>query len=136
MVRKIFYKSILLFIFLTSFFSCQRISVPEPSLNVLFGEWKFQSASGGFTGDGPGWSQSRGIRINFKKSGTVIRSEAGRVVQTENFKFVQKTSIFSDDISYQLDYPQSIDQSFSIKGDTLLLQDEVHDGFSYTYTRK
>ncbi len=127
---------LLCFSLLSSSCQAQKIRIPDPLCKKLFGQWIFHSSSGGFTGQGADWATTDNIIILFKNNGTYQRTGKAMPAVKDTFKFVKGASILSEEQVYLIDYKNNIDQSFSIKGDTLFLFDEVHDGFSYTFLRK
>ncbi|MDI1353483.1 MAG: hypothetical protein PSX36_01105 [bacterium] len=102
----------------------------------LFAHWNFLSGSGGITGKGPGWTKENQIHIQFKKNGSYYFFENGKPKTCDKFLLIEKNSLLTGQKVNMIDYRNGSDQSFRISGDTLFLQDEMQDGFSYIFLKK
>ncbi len=102
-----------LFILVFCIASCkaQKIKVPDPALKKLFGQWKYQGSSGGFSGRGADWPLNENICITFKNNGIFQRSGKSMPLVKDTSKLVKSSTIFSGEEVYLVDYKNNIDQS-------------------------
>jgi hypothetical protein len=103
--------------------------------SAIFGKWNYHSGSGGFTGKGPGWTEADKVTLDLKKNGTYCLQQNSKPLIADKFRLTKIKSIYGE-MRDCLDLKKHMDQSFILHGDTLLLTDEVHDGFSYIFIRK
>jgi len=126
--------------------SCRKdISVPDASLEKLFGKWNWVQTSGYsgiITPATAGYSSS----IEFKKTGICKSYENGKEQYKLKFTLAKGTSIYSTGTAYLIKYKQpglfpskapTLAESirFGIQ-DTLFLSEETSNGNSYAYIKQ
>lgn len=122
-------------ILILMFNSCKKVAIPEASVNVVFGKWKYINSSGGWSG-GQCWPTDKSIWIEFKENGHYKKHENGKLVQTEKFTFKEVEGINSNK-TYVIRFNENRTQSFKVSGDTLFLSDYGWaDGCSFTFVKK
>jgi len=114
------------------------MQVPDPELKKIFGKWQWVESSGGFAGKittpaKAGYSE----RIEFSNEGIYHKFKNDSLIDRKSFSFSQKTSIQTGKPAWVLSLNEgSIPMAVSFSGqDTLMLNEQVHDGFSHTYVR-
>jgi hypothetical protein len=125
------------FIFLSS--TCKKaIQVPDQELKKIFGKWEWLETSGGFAGkittpSKAGYSE----RIEFSNDGVYQKFRNDSLTDKKQFSFSQKTSIQTGKPAWVLSLNEgSNSMAVSFSGqDTLMLNEQVYDGFSYSYVR-
>jgi hypothetical protein len=125
----------LLFLGLTILSCAQQLSSKEP-VKAIVGKWRFVSSSGGFSGKGVDWKASDKILAEYKKNGNYKLTSSGKLKKQDHFSISKGRGIRSGEQTELLHFKNSIEQEFHIKGDTLFLDENVHDGFSYIFIRK
>jgi hypothetical protein len=114
--------------------SCEKQNVyPE-----IVGTWDWVFSKGGIAGltikptalDNRQMIFDAGANYTFKKNGTVLVST--------KYKLENAKSIASNEPVPSITFPSNdaMTFSYSIKGDSLFLFEEVYDGFGHTYVRK
>jgi hypothetical protein len=130
------------------FSACRKdISLPDPSLEKLFGSWEWVQTSGGFAGQiktpaTEGHTQS----VEFSSKGIYKLFINGDQKSKSKFTLSYTTAMHSPDSPVLVTYEnlgsghQSDDivkQYLTFKGeDTLYLNDDCVDCFNYVYVRK
>jgi hypothetical protein len=130
------------------FSSCRKdISLPDPSLDKLFGSWEWVETSGDYGGeihtpqsDGDTWS------IEFNKDGISKQYKNGKKVKKYKFTLSVGTSVLTNANAWFITFDNScimdqkkppMPQFFSFGGqDTLFISDDFIDGYNYVYVRK
>jgi len=136
------------------FISCSNHTVPSTnipsSVNLkgtpqklddtqpLYGKWNWVSGSGGFTGGiiTPQTPGQKPYTIEFTSDDHFNRYENGSLVTATTYQLTDGTTIVNHStvtIIKYADNPRK--QSLSLQGDTLLLFDEVYDGYTNGYVR-
>ncbi len=125
------------FVFLSS--TCKKaMQVPNPALKKIFGKWQWIESSGGFAGKITTPSKAGYFeRIEFSNEGIYQKFKNDSLIDRKPFSFSQKTSIQTGKPAWVLSLNEgSISMTVSFSGqDTLMLNEQVHDGFSHTYAR-
>lgn len=117
------------------FNSCKKVVIPDASVKVVFGKWKYINSNGGIFG-GQCWPTDKSIWIEFKENGHYKEHERGKLVHTEKFIFKQVDGV-NGSRKYVLQFDENRTQSFNVSGDTLFLSDYGWaDGCSYAFVRK
>ena len=125
------------FVFYAS--TCKKaMQVSDPEQKKIFGKWQWVESSGGFAGkittpSKAGYTE----RIEFSNDGVYQKFKNDSLIDKKPFSFSQKTSIQTGKPARVLFLNEgSIPMTVSFSGqDTLMLNEQVHDGFSYTYVR-
>ncbi len=137
---------IITIIILIGLISCRKdIIVPDKNLENLFGTWSLVSSSGGPNGETTTpTTENKTIEVEYKENGIYKKFINNKKVNKMTFKFEKNKSIYSSEEEYLITYSTGkfskkgvVSHSFYFIGtDTLILQDECYDGYSYTYVRK
>ncbi len=126
----------ILAIIIVSHIGCKKISAPNEDAQKLFGQWDYQSNSGGYSGGGGSTRFCRDCWVEITDKGCFIVYEGSNKISKTKFKIEMKTSIYSAPQRPALVYRNSDYETYQIFGDTLLLSDEAYDGYSYVFVRK
>ena len=115
------------------------MQVPDPELQKIFGKWEWVSTSGGFAGKAitPA-REGYTVRIEFSNEGIYHKFKNDSLADRKQFSFVQKESIQTHQPVWLLSFEgeSSLPMAVSFSGrDTLMLDEQVHDGFEYVYAR-
>lgn len=119
-------------------YSCSSKTIPGLATGKLEGSWEWISSSGGFAGT-VRTPESTGEKRQIEFRGTrQLLFVNGEKVEERKIGFTQGESIFSQEKTLILRYENdAVPQSAGFRGrDTLVLRDEVYDGFSSTYVRR
>ena len=114
------------------------MQVPDPELKKIFGKWQWIETSGGFAGKITTPTKAGYFeRIEFSNEGIYQKFKNDSLIERKPFSFSQKTSIQTGKTAWVLSLNEgSIPMAVSFSGqDTLMLNEQVYDGFSYTYVR-
>jgi len=125
------------FVFLSS--TCKKaMQVPDPELQKVFGKWQWVSTSGGFAGKTitPA-SEKYNQRLEFTHDGTYKKYKNDSLVDGKNFSFSQSKSIHGLKQVWIISFDESsLKMAVLFLGpDTMILNEQVYDGFSHTYVR-
>lgn len=130
------------------FSSCRKdISLPDPSLSKLFGNWEWVQTSGGFAGEiitpqsgGDTWS------VEFNSNGIFKHYKNGKKVDKQKYTLSAGTSMLTNATAWFINYENAsildktgphLPQTFRFGGqDSLFISDEAFDGYNYVYVRK
>ncbi|MEN9698899.1 MAG: hypothetical protein RLZZ301_97 [Bacteroidota bacterium] len=128
-------KHVLFFTFLSVLLmGCGKISTPNETSKKLFGKWRYVSSSGGFSGTGvSGYDASD--TYEYTENGTFSHRKGGQLIDQMSFSINTGTSIISMSQVNMVNYSAGLTQSILITNDTLVLSDEVYDGFQYVLIR-
>ncbi|RYD92242.1 MAG: hypothetical protein EOP54_21160 [Sphingobacteriales bacterium] len=135
-------KSLLIALLIVGAASCKKENVNNSKTPAdpekMYGKWTWVSSMGGFAGKTT-TPQSAGYQagIEFKRDKTVSFYRNDTLTNTAEFNLAKGKSIFSADSAYIIKYkPDAMDQAIiKTKTDTLILADNVYDGFTITYVR-
>lgn len=128
-----------LLIALLFFCSCRKkIETISSADSSVFGQWRYVSSSGGIAGNGdPNLSFENSIE--FKDYGKCLKYKGDKKTDKMPYEFREGKcihgNIHASNVITILD-GSNISYSFLVVGDTLLLDAEVADGFSYKYVKK
>lgn len=112
-------------------------SKPKPKIDaVLVGKWKYLSSTGGITGKGAGWDEKSTILFEFKKKGTFKKIENKKTVLCDSFSTETQVVAEGGENLIKINFKNQMAMLASIKSDTLFLQEDVADGFSYVFVRQ
>jgi hypothetical protein len=132
---------LLVFVF-AGILSCKTAAIQsdrDDQYKALQGKWQWIKSTGGFAGKTI-TPQSAGYRssIEFKKDNSVLVYRNDSLTNQAKFTLVKTKTIFSADSAYVLKYEPEMMEEAIIKAtkDTLILADNVYDGFAKTYIRK
>lgn len=120
------------------FFSCGKINTPNAESKKIFGIWRFVSSSGGFSGAGNS-SYDATDTYEYEENGTFSHRKDGQLIDQSSFSLQLGPSIMSQTDQLLIHYggaSQQLTQSCQIHHDTLLLSDEVFDGFQYVFVKQ
>ncbi|MEN9743388.1 MAG: hypothetical protein RLZZ65_1193 [Bacteroidota bacterium] len=132
--------TILLSFIVLLFVGCGKIDTPTEASKAIIGKWRFVGSGGGFSGTGNSSFDNTDV-YEFKENGTFKHYKGNQVIEQANFSFQLGTSIFDQEEHLMIHYangsaPIGITQSFDISNDTLILNEEVYDGFGYTFVKQ
>lgn len=133
--------TLLLLLFLSCLVSCkQDISVPNTDFEKVFGTWNYVRAFGGEAGQEIIIEKYTGYKqtVRFERDGISYWYYDGYLRSKRKFKFKIERSNMSGKISNKILIKGYIAQTifFSFTKDTLLLSEEMDDGYISTYIRK
>ncbi len=145
-MKRIVIGILIAFVLLSS--TCKKaMQVPDPELTKIFGKWNWISTSGGFAGkirtpSNMGYT----VRVEFSNAGIYQVFKNDTLTDKKKISFSKRKSIRSDKqvwvVSYEplpdifKDTNPALPAEVSFSGqDTLMLNDYVYDGFTYTYVR-
>lgn len=116
--------------------SCRKIDTPNEEAKALFGEWEFQGDTGGFSGSGGSNRFNQNTTIKFTEKGAFFIYENGKKKDKKKFKIEMKESISSAQSELAIVYSSNNYEIFRIINETLILSDNIYDGYSYSFIRK
>jgi hypothetical protein len=132
-------KTILLSLLAVFVFGCGKINTPNAESKKIFGTWRFVSSSGGFSGAGNA-SYDATDTYEYKENGTFSHYKGSQLLDQSSFSLQLGPSITSQTdqllVHYGNGMSQQLSQSCQIHHDTLLLSDEVFDGFQYVFVKQ
>ena len=132
-------KTILLSILAFLLFGCGKINTPNAEAEKIFGTWRFVHSSGGFSGAGNS-SYDATDTYEYEDNGTFSHYKGSQLLDQSSFSLQLGPSITSQTdqllVHYGNGMSQQLSQSFNIHHDTLLLSDEVFDGFQYVFVKQ
>ena len=132
-------KLITLSIIAMLFISCGKIYTPNSESENIFGTWRFVNSSGGFSGAGNA-SYDATDTYEYKENGTFSHYKGSQLLDQSSFSLQLGPSITSQTdqllVHYGSGMSQQLSQSFNIHHDTLLLSDEVFDGFEDVFVKQ
>src|SRR5215813_9456583 len=119
--------------------TCKKeMELPDPELKKIFGKWEWVESSGGFAGKiTTPLKAGYNMRIEFGKEGTCQKFKNDSLIAKKPFSFSQKESIQTHKPAWVISLDESsIPMAVSFSGnDTLMLNEQVHDGYQNVYTR-
>lgn len=131
-------KTILLSLLAVLLFGCGKIDTPNAESKKIFGTWRFVYSSGGFSGAGNS-SYDATDTYEYKENGTFSHRKGGQLLDQSSFSLQLGQSIYSQTDQLLVHYggaTQQLTQSCQIHHDTLMLSDEVFDGFQYVFVKQ
>jgi len=131
-------KTILLSLLAVLLFGCGKINTPNAEAEKLFGKWRFVYSSGGFSGAGNS-SYDANDTYEYEENGTFSHRKDGQLLDQSSFSLQLGPSITSQTDQLLIHYGgvlQQMTQSCQIHHDTLMLSDEVFDGFQYVFVKQ
>ena len=127
-------------IFCIAFSSCDKINVPDDSLEDVFGHWiRYEESSnwGGYYYE----PDERYISISITDFGKYYQYNNDDETAERNYKFVHGSEIDQGD-GYLIEFTGLADMGFNqylritqYSKDTLYLSDTGYDGYTYSYVR-
>ena len=120
--------------------SCGKIKTPNQEAKKIFGKWRFLSSSGGFGGGGnPSYDSND--TYEYKENGSFFHRKDGQLINQMNFSLQLGESIYSQDEQLLINYgggmfTQYLSHSYQVNNDTLILNEEVYDGFQYIFVKQ
>lgn len=134
--------SILFLLGLAAIVSCKSTNLQngaDGGYKALLGKWSWVQSTGGFAGKTT-TPQTEGhtSQLEFKAGNTVSAYMDGSLTKIIKFDLAKGHSIFSVDSVYILRYQaDGLDQAvLKTTKDTLILADNVNDGFTKTYVKQ
>jgi hypothetical protein len=132
-------KLVTLIVIATLFIGCRKIKTPNAESEKIFGTWRFVNSGGGFSGAGNS-SYDAADTYEYKENGTFSHYKGGQLINQSSFSLQLGASIYSQTQQLMVHYgsgaAQQLSQSFHIHHDTLVLNDEVFDGFQYVFVKE
>ena len=131
-------KTILLSLLAVLLFGCGKIKTPNAESEKIFGTWRFVYSSGGFSGAGNS-SYDATDTYEYKENGTFSHYKGSQLMDQSSFSLQLGQSIYSQTDQLLVHYggaAQQLTQSCQIHHDTLMLSDEVFDGFQYVFVKQ
>lgn len=131
-------KTILLSLLAVLLFGCGKINTPNAESEKIFGTWRFVYSSGGFSGGGNS-SYDATDTYEYEENGTFSHYKGSQLMDQSSFSLQLGQSIYSQTDQLLVHYggaAQQLTQSCQIHHDTLMLSDEVFDGFQYVFVKQ
>lgn len=111
-------------------------SKPKTKIDAaIVGQWKYLSSSGGITGRGAGWDEKSKIIFEFKKKGTFKKIENKKTTLIDTYSTESGLTAESAEKNLKIIFKNQMHMTASFNNDTLFLQEDVADGFSYVFIR-
>lgn len=136
-MKQIFTLVLIAFVFLSS--TCKKeLQLPDPELKKIFGKWEWVESSGGFAGKTiTPVSEAYTARIEFRSDGKYEKYKSGTLIEQKRFSFSQETSIHNRKPVWAVSFDESsLKMSVAFSGqDTLLLNEQLYDGYGHVYAR-
>lgn len=114
------------------------MQVPAPELKKIFGKWEWVSTSGGFAGKTitPA-SEKYTSKLEFSSGGIYKKYKNDSLAEQKKFTFSQATSIHNHQSVWIISLDGSaLKMAVSFSGnDTLMLNEQAHDGYVHVYAR-
>lgn len=130
--------TILLSLLAVLLFGCGKINTPNAESEKIFGTWRFVYSSGGFSGGGNS-SYDATDTYEYEENGTFSHYKGSQLMDQSSFSLQLGQSIYSQTDQLLVHYggaAQQLTQSCQIHHDTLMLSDEVFDGFQYVFVKQ
>jgi hypothetical protein len=130
--------TILLSLLAVLLFGCGKIDTPNAESKKIFGTWRFVYSSGGFSGAGNS-SYDATDTYEYEENGTFSHYKGSQLMDQSSFSLQLGQSIYSQTDQLLVHYggaSQKLTQSCQIHHDTLMLSDEVFDGFQYVFVKQ
>jgi hypothetical protein len=104
----------------------------------IVGTWDWVLSQGGIAGLTIKPTALDNRQMIFDAAGNYTFKKNGTVLMSTQYKLENAKSITSTEPVPSITFPnnEAMTFSYSIKGDSLFLFEEVHDGFGHTYVRK
>ena len=121
-----------------SFFRLRKNKYTKCGVQKDFGTWRFVYSSGGFSGAGNS-SYDATDTYKYEENGTFSHRKGGQLIDQMSFSLQLGPSITSQTDQLLVHYggaSQQLTQSCQIHHDTLMLSDEVFDGFQYVFVKQ
>ena len=131
-------KSFLLLLLSAAIFGCGKINTPNAESEKIFGTWRFVYSSGGFSGAGNA-SYDATDTYEYEENGSFSHRKDGQLIDQSSFSLQLGPSITSQTDQLLIHYggaSQQLTQTCQIHHDTLMLSDEVFDGFQYVFVKE
>ena len=138
-MRRALLFSTLTLLLAATLFSCEKyIDQTNPGLRNVFGEWDWIMSTGGIAGDTISASEvENSVWLSYDEEGNYIKFVNDKGAEYLKYYFVNKGSILSSITLGQIEYSNGVLQSVKMPHhDTLLLIDELNDGYAHYYVRK
>jgi hypothetical protein len=136
MTKQIIAFIIIAFIFLSS--CVKEMQVPHSNLKKIFGKWQWVSSTGGLAGKTitPA-SEGYSLRVEFRTNGIYRKYKSDTLAEQKKFSFSPETSIHHHKPVWTVSFDEgSPKMAISFSGpDTLILDEQVFDGFEHVYSR-
>lgn len=116
--------------------ACRKIDTPNEESKKVFGSWSFINDSGGFSGAGGSNRFQNNDWIEIKKKGCLVVHRNDEVERKKKFKIKMKESIHDAEKRSSLVFKKNQYNTYQVYGDTLILSDEMYDGYSYVFMKK
>ncbi|MGE5431085.1 MAG: hypothetical protein ACM3QX_08425 [Syntrophomonadaceae bacterium] len=120
------------------FSSCYDVTAPEEE-KLLFGSWILVRISGGIAGQTTNVNPEEGRKVVFTERGSVSYYSKDVLVRSTAFTVKKGKSIYSTEeknFIHFADMPDMPMVIMSVSRDTLMLADNMYDGFSFTYLKE
>jgi hypothetical protein len=120
--------------------TCKKEQENPDFKKQLIGKWRYVGQTGGFAGKTEKADPAVVTVLEFKKNNTFLRSENDQVKLQGSYQLSRLKSIYSgqEENAVQFDAaadPQNKGSIVTLKNDSLIIADNVYDGFTATYTR-
>jgi hypothetical protein len=131
--------TMLAIVFLTS--TAGKITSSDKGLEKqLLGKWQYTGQTGGFAGSTEPQKSNSVKVIEFKKDGKYVRYKNGEPMYQGNYELCKAKSIHTGKIDNAIWFDPRVDANetgniLTIEGDTLILADNINDGYTIGYKR-
>lgn len=111
-----------------------EISMPDEASKLLFGQWVYQSNSGGFSGNGGSNQFNANSWVEFSNKGVYNVYDGNIEKQKLNFTISTYVGFFK----YKINFTENFDFNYTyvVENDKLHMSENVADGFEYVFVRK
>lgn len=118
------------------FAGCKKLAAPDEASKEIIGTWSYKSNDGGFSGTGGSTRFSSNSTIEFSDKG--VYKEFDGTKKIEKYRFSIQMSSNSVYLPYEVVFENAeiLSYNYIINSDTLYLNENVADGFSYVFVRK
>ncbi len=111
-----------------------EISMPDEASKLLFGQWVYQSNSGGFSGNGGSNQFNANSWVEFSNKGVYTVYDGNIEKQKLNFTVSSYTGFYK----YKINFTENFDFNYTyvVENEKLYLSENVADGYLYVFVRK
>ncbi len=129
-------KCYLLVLVLSLTTACKKISAPDEASKSIFSTWGYQSQSGGFSGFGGGNQFNENSSIKFTEKGIYKVFEGTERKDKRHFKIAYNSG--NNSLPYKVVFKNAnhVDYAYGVHADTLILSENVADGYLFVFVRK
>ncbi|HKG08558.1 MAG TPA: hypothetical protein VKB19_18965 [Pedobacter sp.] len=126
--------------FLLTAATCRKDIIENAAEQQLIHKWKYTGRTGGFAGKTEKADPAVTQILEFKKGMTFIKTTGGSVTDEGTYQISKEMSIYSGKEETAIRFNEKADSPqmahvISIRKDTLIIADNVYDGFTTSYVK-